>query len=207
MVDNIPSKILETAVNELSKLPGVGKKTALRLALHILKQDKRYADSLGNSIINMRHDICYCKVCNNISDSEICNICLNPSRSGHELCIVQDIRDVMAIERTGQFKGLYHVLGGVISPIDGISAEDLFIGNLINKIGEYNVEEIIFALPSTVEGDTTGFYLFKMLNHFNIHFTTIARGISIGEELEYIDEITLGRSIISRVDYQLAGVN
>lgn len=206
-MDNIPSKILEAAVNELSKLPGIGRKTALRLALHVLKQDKRYADNLGNSIINMRHEIHYCKICNNISDSEICDVCSNPARSRQELCIVQDIRDVMAIERTGQFKGLYHVLGGVISPIDGISADDLFISNLISKVEEYKTEEILFALPSTVEGDTTGFYLFKMLGHLNIHFTTIARGISIGEELEYIDEITLGRSILSRVDYQLASVN
>jgi len=196
------SKLLENSLNELSKLPGIGKKTALRLALYILKEENNYAESLGNSIIKLRNEIQYCKTCHNISDSETCEICSNPKRDHSTLCVVEDVRDVMAIENTGQFTGIYHILGGIISPMDGIGPGDLNIESLIKKISEDKINEVIMALSTTIEGDTTNYYIYKKLSRFNIKITTIARGISIGDELEYADEITLGRSIINRMPYE-----
>lgn len=201
-MNTFSSKLLENSVNELSKLPGIGKKTALRLALHILKENNNYAESLGNSIIELRNKIQYCKTCHNISDSETCEICSNPKRDQSTVCVVEDVRDVMAIENTGQFTGVYHILGGIISPMDGIGPNDLNIQSLIKKVSENNTNEVIMALSTTIEGDTTNYYIFKKLSQFNIKITTIARGISIGDELEYADEITLGRSIINRTPYE-----
>jgi recombination protein RecR len=201
-LNTFSSKLLENSVNELSKLPGIGKKTALRLALHILKENNNYAESLGNSIIELRNKIQYCKTCHNISDSETCEICSNPKRDQSTVCVVEDVRDVMAIENTGQFTGVYHILGGIISPMDGIGPNDLNIQSLIKKVSENNTNEVIMALSTTIEGDTTNYYIFKKLSQFNIKITTIARGISIGDELEYADEITLGRSIINRTPYE-----
>lgn len=200
--EQLPSKYLENAVSELSKLPGVGRKTALRLALHLLRQDKSQSAALGNSLIELREKITYCTVCHNISDSETCPVCANPSRDRSVICVVEDIRDVMAVERTSQFNGVYHVLGGLISPIDGIRPQDIFLDSLQQRVEENPVGEIILALSATVEGDTTAFYIFRQLKHLDISFSTISRGISIGDELEYIDEVTLGRSIQARVPYQ-----
>ncbi|MBN1650250.1 MAG: recombination protein RecR [Bacteroidales bacterium] len=201
MVNHYSSKLVEEAVNELSKLPGIGKRTAMRLALHLLKQDVTYSEQLGNSIITMRTNIQFCKRCSNISDQEICEICNNPRRDEKLICIVEDIRDVMAIENTSQFKGLYHVLGGLISPMDGISPSDLTISKLIERVHNEDIEEIILALSATVEGDTTSFYIYKQLKDTAIKISTIARGVAIGDEIEYADEITLGRSIIGRLPY------
>jgi len=201
-VQNYPSKLVENAVIELSKLPGIGKKTALRLVLHLLKEDVEDVEMFGNAIINMRKNTKYCQKCHNISDSDICEICSNPKRNENIICVVEDIRDVMAIENTAQYSGVYHILGGIISPIEGIGPQDLNIESLIKKISENNVEEIILALSTTIEGDTTSFYIFKRLKDYNIKFSTIARGISIGDELEYADEVTLGRSIINRTPYE-----
>lgn len=200
--EQLPSKYLENAVSELSKLPGVGRKTALRLALYLLRQDKSISISIGNSLLELCNNIKHCKICNNISDDDICSICSNPSRDKSTICIVEDIRDIMAIERTSQFKGVYHVLGALISPIDGIRPEDLNLNSLYEKIENGNIKEIILALSATVEGDTTAFYIYRKIQNNNIIFSTISRGISVGDELEYIDEITLGRSIQSRVPYQ-----
>jgi recombination protein RecR len=200
--EQLPSKYLENAVSELAKLPGVGRKTALRLALHLLRQDKSHSKALGNSLIELRENITYCRVCHNVSDTEICPVCSNPARDNSVICVVEDIRDVMAVERTSQFNGVYHVLGGLISPIDGIRPEDINLESLQRRAEENHVKEIILALSATVEGDTTAFYIFRQLQHRNITFSTISRGISIGDELEYIDEVTLGRSIQSRIPYQ-----
>ncbi len=202
MNSNFSSLLVENAVNELSRLPGIGKKTALRLALHILKLPVQNAESLGNAIIKMRHEIQFCSECNNVSDTPICAICSNPLRTHSLLCVVVDIRDVMAIENTGQFKGLYHVLGGLISPMEGIGPNDLSISSLVDRIRQGAFQEIIFALPSTVEGDTTNFYIFKQLQSYPVLFSSIARGIPIGDDLEYTDEVTLGRSISLRQPYQ-----
>ncbi len=199
---NFPSKLLENAVNELSKLPGIGRKTALRLVLHLLKQDSAIADALGESIIKLRKEINYCKLCHNISDSEICLICSNPQRDQGIVCVVEDVRDVMAIENTGLYKGVYHVLGGIISPMEGVGPGDLNFDSLIGKAAKGEIKEIIMALSATMEGDTTNFYLYKRLKEFQITISTIARGISIGDELEYADEITLGRSIMNRTPYE-----
>tara|TARA_R110000868_G_scaffold1389_20_gene10813 strand:- start:12222 stop:12839 length:618 start_codon:yes stop_codon:yes gene_type:complete len=196
------SKLLERAVNEMSQLPGIGKRTALRLVLHMLKQPKEQINSLSVALQNMRNDIKYCKSCHNISDLDLCEICSNPMRNDDIICVVEDIRDVMAIENTSSFKGLYHVLGGKISPMDGIGPHDLNIQSLINKIKKENIKELIFALSSTMEGDTTNFYIFKQIQGFNINVSTIARGISVGDELEYADEITLGRSIMNRIPFE-----
>jgi len=196
------SKLVENAVNELAKLPGIGRKTALRLALHLLKQEKAEVELLGTSIIKMRADAIFCKVCHNISDNEICTICNNQKRNRSVICVVEDIRDVMAIENTSQFNGLYHVLGGIISPLDGIGPNDLTINKLADRLKGKEVVEIILALSATIEGDTTNFYLYKRLKEFDILFTTIARGVSVGDELEYTDEITLGRSIINRQPFE-----
>jgi recombination protein RecR len=195
---NFPSKLLEDAVNEFSRLPGIGKKTALRLVLHLLRQDKTSVIKFTESIRLLREDIKYCSRCNNISDTDVCNICNTPSRDSHLVCVVESVKDVMAIENTQQYNGVYHVLGGVISPMDGIGPGDLAIVSLEEKVKSGLVNEIIFALPTTMEGDTTNFYLFKKLEKYSVKITTIARGVAIGDELEYIDEVTLGRSLINR---------
>lgn len=195
------SKRLEEAVNELSRLPGIGKKSALRLALHLLKQDAQSVELFGNSIIRMRNEIKYCKICHNISDLDICEICANHKRDKSTICVVEDIRDVMAIENTGQFVGLYHILGGIISPMDGIGPQDLNIQSLVDRARNTEIKEVILALSTTIEGDTTNFFIYKQLKEFDVELSSIARGISIGDEIEYADEITLGRSIINRLPY------
>jgi len=199
---NFSSKLLEDAVNEFAKLPGVGQKTALRLVLHLLNQEKEEVNHFGNSIIKLRQEIKHCAVCHNISDQELCEICLSKKRETEIICVVEDTRDVMAVENTGQYFGVYHVLGGLISPMDGIGPSDLFIDSLVQRVATTPVKEVILALSATMEGDTTLFYLFKRLKDFQIPITTIARGIAFGGELEYADEITLGRSIVTRVPYQ-----
>lgn len=195
------SYLLEDAVNELSKLPGIGKRSAMRLALHLLKQDENHVTRLGESLIKMRKEMQFCKKCHNISEKQICNICQNPKRDENIICVVEDIRDVLAIENTSQFTGLYHVLGGLISPMDGISPSDLQISSLIDRIEKENIQEIIFALAATVEGDTTNFYIYKQMKNKSIKTSTLARGVAIGDEIEYADEVTLGRSIIQRQPY------
>jgi len=199
---NYSSKLLELAVEEFSKLPGIGKKTALRLVLNLLKREKDEVDRFASAIKNLRDGIRYCKKCHNISDVEICQLCSNPSRDAYTLCVVEDIRDVMAVENTQQYKGLYHVLGGVISPMEGIGPQHLNIESLIQKVKSGELKEIIFALSTTMEGDTTNFYIFKKLKEYSIKVSTIARGIAFGDELEYADEITLGRSIANRLPYE-----
>ena len=199
---NFPSKLLENAVNEVSQLPGIGKRTALRLVLHLLRQPADQTAGLTTALLGLRNDIKYCKNCHTISDRELCEICENPSRDASIICVVEDIRDVMALENTQLFKGHYHVLGGKISPIDGVAPSQLNIVTLINKVKEGKVKEIIFALSSTMEGDTTNFYIYKQIKDFDIITSTIARGIAIGDELEYADEITLGRSLIHRVPFE-----
>ncbi len=196
------SKLLENAVNEMSQLPGIGKRTALRLVLHLLKQPKSQALALSESIKELREDIIFCTNCHNISDVALCEICANPNRTKSLVCVVEDIRDVMAIENTSQYRGQYHVLGGKISPMDGIGPSELTIDSLIKKVSEGEIEELIFALSSTLEGDTTNFYIFKQLEKYSITITTIARGISVGDELEYADEVTLGRSILHRIPFE-----
>ena len=200
-MQSYPSKLLEQAVNELARLPGIGRKTALRMALHLLKRNVQEVESLGSAVIRMRNDIIYCRECRNISDQELCAICASPKRDHSLICVVEDIRDVMAIENTGQFSGVYHVLGGIISPMDGIGPQDIHINELIGRVAAGAVSEIILALPTTIEGDTTNFYLYKKLTSFNLRLTTIARGVSIGDELEHTDEVTLGRSILNRTPY------
>ncbi len=196
------SKLLENAVNEMSQLPGIGKRTALRLVLHLLKQPKDQTSYLADALQNFRNDIKLCKNCHNISDVEICDICTNSRRDPEIICVVEDIRDVMAIENTAQFKGLYHVLGGKISPMEGVGPHNLTIDSLVEKVKTGEIKEIIFALSSTMEGDTTNFYIYRRLQDFDVNLTTIARGISVGDEIEYADEITLGRSIINRVPFE-----
>ena len=196
-----PSKLIENAVDELAKLPGIGRKTALRLVLHLLKEETTETQSLSDALVKMREDITYCKSCHNISDTEICNICANPLRDRSLLCVVSDIRDVIAIENTGQYKGLYHVLGGVISPIEGIGPSDLTIGSLVERLSDGEVKEVVLAISPTMEGDTTAFYITRKLRDFPVRITTIARGVPVGGELEYADEITLGRSILERTSY------
>jgi recombination protein RecR len=201
-MNSYSSKLVENAVNELSRLPGIGKKTALRLALHLLKKEKEVAETLGKAIIKMRDEIMFCKTCFNISDSEVCEICANPKRDMENVCVVEDIRDVMAIENTGQYNGVYHILGGIISPMDGIGPNDLNIDSLVNRVSNGDVKEVIMALSTTIEGDTTNFYIYKKLKDLNVEISTIARGIAIGDELEYADEVTLGRSILNRTPYE-----
>jgi recombination protein RecR len=201
---NFSSKLLEKAVEEFSKLPGIGKKTALRLVLNLLKREKEDVRRFSNALVDLREGIQYCTKCHNISDLEICQLCANPNRDDSVLCIVEDIRDVMAVENTQQFKGLYHVLGGVISPMEGVGPQHLSIDSLLKKVDNGQVNEIIFALSSTMEGDTTNFYIFKKLKNYDIKVSTIARGIAFGDELEYADEITLGRSIVNRLPYENA---
>ncbi len=196
------SKLLEKAVNEMSQLPGIGKRTALRLVLHLLKQPKEQTSFLSEALTNMRSEIKFCESCHNISDVEICEICANKKRNHQIVCVVEDVRDVMAIENTGQFRGIYHVLGGKISPIDGVGPSQLNIISLVEKVKLGTIQEIIFALSSTMEGDTTNFYIYKQIQDCEITTSTIARGISVGDELEYADEVTLGRSILHRVPFE-----
>lgn len=202
---NFPSKLIEDAVTEISRLPGIGKKTALRLALHLLKQKEAVTESLSQSITKMRTEIKYCSVCHNISDTEVCGICTSMRRDKSTICVVEEIPDVLAIENTSQYNGLYHVLGGVISPIQGIGPDELKIDSLINRVAKASsgdkVDEVILALPATMEGDTTSFYITRKLKEYGVKVSTIARGIPIGGELEYTDEVTLGRSILTRVNY------
>ncbi len=197
-----PSKLLESAVNEFSKLPGIGKKSALRLVLFLLKQDKEMVSHFSETIKNMRSEIHYCSSCYNISDKTTCEICANPGRDHATICVVESIRDVMAIENTHQYSGIYHVLGGVISPMDGIGPDDLTISPLEEKIQNGEVKELILALSTTMEGDTTNFYLYNKLLSKGVAITTIARGVSVGDELEYADEITLGRSLVNRLPFE-----
>ena len=201
-IQNFTSKLLESAVDEFAKLPGIGRKTALRLVLHLLNQEKEDVNHFGETIIKLRNEIKHCKSCNTISDTDICNICNDSSRNASVICVVENARDVMSIENTHQFKGLYHVLGGIISPMDGIGPNDLKIDNLHQKIKEDKVKELILALSTTMEGDTTNFYLFKKFKNYKIKITTLARGVAIGDELEYADEITLGRSIVNRTLFE-----
>lgn len=196
------SKLLENAVNEVSRLPGIGKRTALRLVLHLLKQPSENTSYLTEALQHLRNDVKSCQKCHNISDTALCDICNNPNRNAEIVCVVEDIRDVMAIESTAQFKGVYHVLGGKISPIEGVGPQDLQIESLVEKVQSGEVKELIFALSSTMEGDTTNFYIFKQIENSDVITSTIARGISVGDELEYADEITLGRSIVNRIPFE-----
>lgn len=200
-IQQFSSSLLENAVNEFAKLPGIGRKTSLRLVLHLLKQSESEVEVFGNAFIQLRKEIVYCKQCHNISDTEVCRICSNPGRDHETVCVVENIKDVMSIENTQQFRGVYHVLGGIISPMDGIGPSDLEIESLIQRVKIDNIKEVILALSTTMEGDTTNFFIFRKLAPFNIKTTTIARGIAIGDELEYADEVTLGRSIINRVEF------
>ena len=204
---NFPSKLVENAVKQLSYLPGIGKKSALRLVLHLIKQEKIKVEEFGDSFIQLINHINYCKECFTISDLEICEVCANPKRDKTIICVVEDIRVMMAIEGTMRFKGVYHVLGGLISPMDGVSPSDLKIEELIEKVKDDNIKEVIFSLSTTMEGDTTNYYLFKRLKNFHISISTIARGIAIGDELEYTDEITLASAISSRLPYEISLVN
>lgn len=197
-----PSQLLERAVEAFSQLPGVGRKTALRLVLHLLRQSTEDVDSFADAVIRVKHDVKYCKVCHNISDNEVCSICSDPGRDASVVCVVENIQDVMAIENTQQFHGLYHVLGGIISPMDGIGPHDLEIESLVERVEEGTVKEIILALASTMEGDTTNFYISRKLKDTGVKLSVIARGISVGDELEYTDEVTLGRSILNRTPFE-----
>lgn len=198
MEQEFASTLLETAVNELSRLPGIGRKTALRLALHILRQDEKMGQSLGDAIINLRKGIRYCTECHNISESDVCPICSNPARDPSTVCVVESVKDVMLFENTGQYRGLYHVLGGLISPMDGIGPADLEIASLIERVKTGKVGEIILALSATMEGETTNFYIYRQLGNLPVKITQLARGVSVGNEIEYTDEITLGRSLLNR---------
>ena len=198
----LPSKLVENAVNEMAQLPGIGKRTALRLVLHLLKQPLDQTEALAEALASMRKDIQFCQTCHTISDEEICSICSNSARDASIICVVEDVRDVMAIENTNMFKGVYHVLGGKISPIEGVGPSQLKITSLVEKVKDGRVSEIIFALSSTMEGDTTNFYIYKQLKDFTLKMSTIARGISVGDELEYADEITLGRSLLHRIPFE-----
>ena len=199
MNQSYPSQLLENAVTEFAKLPGIGRRTALRLVLFMLRQDGKDVDSFAEAIVNLKDNVKYCSICRNISDHDICNICANSERDRKTICVVENIKDVMVIENTLQYKGLYHVLGGIISPMEGTGPGDLEIESLVERVAGEDVEEIIFALSATMEGDTTGFYIFRKLSGFdNLKISVIARGVSIGDELEYADEITLGRSIVNR---------
>jgi recombination protein RecR len=198
-----PSQIVKQIVEKFSRLPGIGKRTATRMVLNLLKQSPEEIDELGSLILRVKTEIRYCEQCHNISDTELCSICSDTGRDQTVICVVEDLRDVMAIENTNQFKGTYHILGGLISPIDGISAEQLNIASLISRVNAEKTKELIFALSATIEGDTTMFYISRQLKDEDIRFTSIARGIAVGGELEYADEITLGRSILNRIPYQI----
>jgi recombination protein RecR len=196
------SKLLESAVKELSRLPGIGQRTALRLALHLLREDSLVTRQLADALVKLREEIQFCRRCNNISDAEICEICSNPKRDEHTVCVVEDTRDVLAVENTSQFTGLYHVLGGIINPMEGIGPNDLDLAHLVERVQKEDIKEIILALPATVEGDTTGYYIYKLLSPFEIKITTLSRGVAVGNELEYTDEVTLGRSILNRLPFE-----
>lgn len=200
--EDFSSKLLADAVNEFAKLPGIGKKTALRLVLHLLNQDEDQVEMFSNSMTKLKNEIKICKVCNNLSDSEICDICANPRRDNSIVCIVENIKDIIAVEKTMQFQGVYHVLGGLVSPIDGIAPSDLNITSLERRLSEGTIKEVIFALNTTMEGETTSFFLYKKISEFNVKISSIARGVGFGDELEYTDELTLGRAIMNRIDYQ-----
>jgi len=197
----LPSTLLENAVNELAALPGIGRKTALRLALHILRRDKEYSERLSTAIHSLRHNIKYCRDCHNVCDGDHCAICADPRRDRTIICVVATIKEVMAIENTTQFHGVYHVLGGIISPIDGIGPADLEIDSLIQRVASGEIREVMLALSTTMEGDTTNFFIFRKLSPYNVKVTVIARGVAVGDEIEYADEVTLGRSILNRVDF------
>ncbi len=201
MNQQYPSALLEKAVNEFAKLPGIGRKTAMRLVLHLLRQDKTTVDAFGGSIITLKNEVKYCECCHNISDSTRCQICASPQRDHSVVCVVENIRDVMAIEATQQFHGVYHVLGGIISPMDGVGPNDLEIPSLIERVNSGGVKEVIFALSTTMEGDTTNFYIYRKLEEAPVKMSILARGVSVGDELAYADEITLGRSIINRTQF------
>lgn len=198
MNQKYPSLLLENAVNEFAKLPGIGRKTALRLILHLLRQDDTMVDGLAHALVELKHGVQYCKQCHNICDADLCSICADKSREGSVICVVENIKEVLAIENTLQYKGLYHVLGGIISPLDGIGPTDLEINSLVERVANGEVNEIILALSTTMEGDTTNFYIYKKLAPYDVKISMIARGISIGDEIEYADEVTLGRSILNR---------
>lgn len=197
-----PSQLLERAVQEFSKLPGVGRKTALRLVLHLLRQEDQDVQAFVEAVSRLKHDVCYCKTCHNISDAERCPICADPRRDATTVCVVENIQDVMAVENTQQYQGLYHVLGGVISPMDGIGPSGLEIDSLVKRVEEGGVREVILALSPTMEGDTTNFYIFRKLAPYDVSISIIARGVSVGNELEYTDEVTLGRSIVNRTPFE-----
>ena len=201
MNQQYPSTLLEKAVGEFAKLPGIGRKTAMRLVLHLLRQETSTVEAFGSAVVRLKHEVKYCRVCHNISDTDTCQICSNPQRDASTVCVVENIRDVMAVENTQQYKGLYHVLGGVISPMDGIGPSDLQIDSLVERVKSGVVKELILALSSTMEGDTTNFFIFRKLAPYDVKITMIARGISIGDELEYTDEVTLGRSIVNRLPF------
>ena len=201
MMQQFPSALLEKAVGEFSKLPGIGRKTALRLVLHLLRQPIADVDIFAEAISHMRHEVKYCQVCHNICDDDVCSICADQRRDSSLVCVVENIQDVMAIENTQQYHGLYHVLGGVISPVDGIGPSDLQIDSLVERVEDGGISELIFALGSTMEGDTTNFYISRKLADFDLVISVLARGISVGDELEYTDEVTLGRSIINRTPF------
>ncbi len=198
-----PSALLENAVNELSSLPGVGRKTALRLALYMLRRDVGYTENFASALVALRRDVKYCKVCHNICDDEVCPICANPNRDHTLVCVVENIKEVMAIENTGQFQGVYHVLGGIISPMDGIGPNDLQIDSLVKRVADGEVKEIVLALSTTMEGDTTNFFIYRKLAGYDVKVSVIARGVSIGDEIEYADEVTLGRSIVNRTEFKM----
>lgn len=202
MNQQYPSALLEKAVSEFAKLPGIGRKTALRLVLHLLRQETAVVESFGQSVVRLKHEVKYCRVCHNISDTDLCQICSSHSRDASLVCVVENIRDVMAVENTQQYRGLYHVLGGIISPMDGIGPADLQIDSLVSRVEAGGIEEVILALSSTMEGDTTNFYIYRKLAHTGVKISVIARGISVGDELEYTDEVTLGRSIMSRIPFK-----
>ena len=193
-----PSQLLEKSVSEFSKLPGIGRKTALRLVLNLLRQDTEDVERFADALVRMKHEVKYCRTCHNISDTDICPICADSRRDGSTVCVVENIQDVMAVENTQQFHGLYHVLGGIISPMDGIGPADLEIDSLVSRVAEGGVKEVILALSPTMEGDTTNFYIYRKLAGFDVEVSVIARGVSVGNELEYTDEVTLGRSIMNR---------
>ena len=197
-----PSQLLERAVEEFAKLPGIGRKTALRLVLHLLRQETSDVEHFAEALTVMKHEIMHCRVCHNISDSELCPICSNSQRDASTICVVENIRDVMAIENTAQYSGLYHVLGGIISPMDGIGPSDLEIDSLVQRVSQGGVKEVILALSPTMEGDTTNFYIFRKLAAYDVRLSVIARGIAVGDELEYADEVTLGRSILNRTPFE-----
>lgn len=199
--EQYPSQLLQNAVDEFSKLPGVGRKTALRLVLNMLRRDEEDVNRFANAVIKLRSEVRYCNVCHNISDTETCQICSNPARDKTTICVVETVKDVMSVENTQQYRGLYHVLGGVISPMDGIGPNDLEIESLVKRVADGGIKEVILALSPTMEGDTTNFFLFKKLSGFDVKITTIARGVAVGDELQYADEVTLGRSIMNRVDF------